>query len=216
MKKGLLVLTVFLWAMSAFAEERNYNFDDIVAGELPQGWEIATTDPRGPLAEWQVIEDATAPSSPNVLSITKINDTYGGAFNLFWTREISFRDGLLEVKIKANRGEVDQGGGLIWRAQDVNNYYIARYNPLERNYRLYYVKDGARKILDDAKIRDIGTGDWFVLTIQHKEDKITGWLNRRELLHATDKTFTEEGGVGFWTKADAASSFDDFTSKVQN
>lgn len=214
MKTILIILSIFFWAGSAFAAETNYNFDDVKAGELPQGWEIAATDPRGPLAEWQVIEDATVPSAPNVLSITKINDTYGGVFNLFWTQEISFKDGLLEVKIKANQGEVDQGGGLIWRAQDVNNYYIARYNPLERNYRLYYVKDGARKTLDDVKIRDIGTGEWFTLTIQHQGDKITGWLNGQELLHATDQTFTEAGGVGLWTKADAASSFDDL--KIQS
>lgn len=213
MKTVFFVSALFLWSATAFAAEATYHFDDLSVEELPQGWEVAATDPRGPLAEWKIVKDPTAPSSPNALSITKINDTYGGVFNLFWTREISFKDGLLEVKIKANQGEEDQGGGLIWRARDVNNYYIARYNPLERNYRLYSVKDGARKILDDVKIKDIGTGQWFVLTIQHKGDQIIGWLNGQELLHATDNTFSEAGGVGFWTKADAAASFDDF--KVQ-
>lgn len=213
MKKILLVLAMLLWTASVFAEEKSYRFDDVPAGGLPQGWEITATSPRGPLAEWKKVEDVSAPSGPNILSITKINDSFGDVFNICWTREISFKDGLLEVKVRANQGEVDQGGGLIWRAKDANNYYIVRYNPLESNYRLYYVKDGARKTLDDAKIPDIGTGRWFTLTIQHQGDKITGWLNGQELLHATDQTFAEAGGVGFWTKADAASSFDDF--KVQ-
>ncbi len=213
MKIIFVILSIFFWTASTFAAETSYRFDDVKSAETLKGWEIAATDPRGPLAEWKIIEDATAPSLPSVLSITKINDSFGGVFNLFWTREVSFKDGLLEVKVRANQGEEDQGGGLIWRAKDTNNYYIARYNPLEKNYRLYSVKDGARKILDDAKVPDIGTGQWFTLTIQHKEDKITGWLNGQELLHAADQTFAETGGVGLWTKADAATSFDDF--KVQ-
>ena len=34
---------------------------------------------------------------------------------------------------------MDQGGGPVWRYQDANNYYIARMNPLEDNYRVYKV-----------------------------------------------------------------------------
>jgi len=34
-------------------------------------------------------------------------------------------------------------------------------------------------------------------------------LNGKKYLEAKDETFKEAGGVGFWTKADAASSFDD-------
>jgi hypothetical protein len=35
--------------------------------------------------------------------------------------------------MKAVAGKEDQGGGLVWRAMDSNNYYVARYNPLEDN-----------------------------------------------------------------------------------
>ncbi len=38
----------------------------------------------------------------------------------------------------------------------------------------------------------------------HRDDKIEGWLNGKKLLEATDMTFIEAGGVGVWTKADAA------------
>ncbi len=43
------------------------------------------------------------------------------------------------TSLRAHTGKEDQGGGLIWRRRDANNYYIARYNPLERNFRVYYV-----------------------------------------------------------------------------
>ena len=35
------------------------------------------------------------------------------------------------------KGKLDQGGGLVWRYKDANNYYIARMNPLEDNFRVY-------------------------------------------------------------------------------
>ncbi len=206
MKKLSLLIGFGLISIAALAssETIQLNFDEVKAGELPAGWKVDATGPGKKLAEWKVTSDASAPTKPNVLTLTKPSDS---AFNLCWTNELHFKDGSIEVKIKANTGEEDQGGGLIWRARDGNNYYIARYNPLERNFRLYYVKEGRRIQLDDAKA-NVKTGEWFIMTISQKGDSITAWLNGQKLLHAKDSTFSEEGGVGFWTKADAATSFD--------
>jgi len=70
----------------------------------------------------------------------------------------------LSVVVLAVSGEEDQGGGPVWRAADAANYYITRWNPLEKNFRLYFVKDGRRKQLASAA----ATGDhsvwhWFLL-----------------------------------------------------
>ena len=121
---------------------------------------------------------------------------------------------MIEGKGKAETGREDQGGGTIWRVQDKDNYYIARYNPLESNFRLYYVKNGARKILADASGVNIKAREWFAVKIVHKGEKIEGWLNGKKLLETTDRTFREAGGVGFWTKADAATSFDNLSVKL--
>ena len=132
-----------------------------------------------------------------------------GTFNLFWTDRERFKDGTVEVKVRASSGRVDQGGGPIWRVQDKDNYYIARWNPLEDNFRLYYVKDGRRVQLASADV----TADpkkWHTIRIEHKGDAIEGYLDGQELLEVRDETFTGAGGVGLWTKADAATGFDDF------
>jgi len=179
--------------------------------KLPPGWKVAATNPKGPLAEWRVVADAHAPSSANVLKVTRIKDRSRGVFNLFWTPNVSFQDGIIELKLRADTGRVDQGGGPIWRVKDADNYYIARYNPLEGNFRLYYVKNGARKTLADAGGIRIKAGQWFTIKIVHRGRRIEGWLNGKKLLEATDRTFGQAGGVGFWTKADAATSFDDLT-----
>ena len=196
---------------TAVAAEFKWTFDDVAQGGLPKGWKIDATNPSGKLAEWKVVADADAPSKPNVLTITRINDTSGSVFNVCWTRDAVFQDGEIEVKIRANTGEEDQGGGVIWRVRDANNYYIARYNPLESNFRLYYVKNGARRQLASARSIDIKAGKWFTLKIVQHGDKMEGYLNGKKYIEATDKTFTEPGGIGLWTKSDAASSFDDFS-----
>ena len=178
---------------------------------LPAGWKADATG--GKPAEWKVVRDPRAPSPPNTLSIVRINDTSRGNFNLFWSPGARFHNGNLEVSIRANSGEIDQGGGLIWRAQNADNYYIARYNPLERNLRLYYVKDGARKMLADAPDLNIGSGEWFALKVAHHGERIQAWLNGKKLIETTDTVFPNAGGVGVWTKADAASSFDNLAVK---
>jgi len=130
---------------------------------------------------------------------------------------VKFRDGAIEVSLRADRGKEDQGGGLIWRVQDANNYYVTRYNPLEDNVRLYAVKDGRRKQLASATGIGIGikAGEWFKLKIVQQKNKIEAYLNDRKYLETTDRTFTKAGGIGFWSKADAASSFDDLVVTAQ-
>ncbi len=173
-----------------------------------KGWEIESTNPEGPLATWQVIEITSAPSGKKVLGMTSPNHSSEDTFNICWNNLISLDNGVIEVKFKADSGIVDQGGGLIWRALDNDNYYIARYNPLEQNFRIYQVKDGLRTKIADTWIQ-LSAGVWHKLKITHFDNKIEGYLNDRKLLEVTDNTFVGTGGIGLWTKADAVTVFDD-------
>ena len=189
--------------------QRTWNFDDVAIGKLPARWRVEATNQRGPLATWQVVNDKTAPSGTRVLALTSPNHRFGGTFNICWTDALSFRDGVISVRFKAVKGREDQGGGVIWRVQDKANYYIARFNPLEDNFRIYYVRDGARKTLADAQI-SLPAGKWHTLKIVQQGHRFKGYLNGKKLLDGTDSLFTQPGGVGLWTKADAVTSFDDF------
>lgn len=211
----LLGMTLCFFFGVAFAEEQRFSFDSEPAGGLPPGWTVAATNPDGPLADWQIKADSKAPSAPQLLAITRIRDDSSDVFNLCWTNTVKFRDGSLEVSIRADSGKEDQGGGLIWRARNADNYYIARYNLLEDNFRLYYVQNGHRKQLASSKGIGVKTGVWFKLKIAQQGNKIEAYLNGRKYLEAKDGTFTEAGGIGFWSKADAASSFDDLVVTTQ-
>ena len=195
----------------ARGEEKNtlLNFEQVAVGKIPNGWKVEATRGRGPLATWQVVEDKSAPSGKKVLALTSPNHTASETFNLCWTDAIPFMDGEIQVRFKANTGKEDQGGGVIWRARDKDNYYIARFNPLEDNFRIYSVHEGHRKMLASAKVAlDAG---WHTLRIVQQGDRFEGWLDGKKLLEGTSKLFAEPGGTGLWTKADAATSFDDFS-----
>jgi hypothetical protein len=189
-----------------------FNFDKDDTGKLPDGWKAEGTNQKGPVATWEVTADKTAPSAPNVLSLSKTNHDSGGTFNICWTDKVRFTDGSIEVRFKAVSGKEDQGGGIIWRVKDKDNYMIARMNPLEDNFRVYYVKDASRHQLESAKVA-IKAGEWHSMKIEQHADRVRCFLDDKHLLDATDDHVQGEGGVGLWTKADAVSSFDDLSIK---
>src|SRR5262249_24528105 len=190
------------------AKETALNFDKDNAGKLPDGWKAEGTNQSGPVATWQVVEDTTAPSKPNVLALSKTNHDSGGTFNICWTDKVRFTDGSIEVNFKSVSGKEDQGGGLIWRVKDRDNYMIARMNPLEDNFRVYYVKDGSRHQIESAKAK-VETGTWHTMKIEQHADHIVCSLDGQEYLNTRDDHVQGEGGIGLWTKSDAVSSFDD-------
>ena len=115
----------------------------------------------------------------------------------------------LTVKVKAVEGVRDQGGGLVWRARDAKNYYLARYNPLEDNYRLYKVVGGKRTLIKNADITH--TDGWHTLRVTMTGDRIACYYDGKKYLEAKDATFPGAGKIGLWSKADAQSQFDDLT-----
>jgi hypothetical protein len=113
------------------------DFDKVPTGQVPAGWTAAKT---GTGAErWAVEADASAPSKPNVLKQSGV-----ATFPLCLKNETSIKDGFVEVKFKPISGKEDQAGGLVWRARDTNNYYVARANALEGNVTIYHTVNGRR------------------------------------------------------------------------
>ena len=113
------------------------------------------------------------------------------------------------MKLKAVAGEIDRGGGLVWRAKDAKNYYVARYNPLEDNYRVYKVEDGKRTMFKGEKVP--GDEKWHSLRVTMVGPKITCYFDGKQYLEAEDATFPGAGMIGLWSKADAQSYFDDLS-----
>lgn len=200
-------------ATTAPAEKngRRWDFDKDAVGKLPPGWIIKQNNPTKELATWAVEPDPKAPSKPNVFSLKTENGD--ATFNLAIIEKTSYKDLDLSVKIRGNAGKEDQGGGLIWRCKDENNYYICRINPLENNYRVYKVVDGKRKMLKSTEAVT-PTAQWVTLRVTMRGGEILCYLDGKKMLEAADDTFKDAGMIGLWTKADASSSFDDLTVRA--
>jgi hypothetical protein len=175
-----------------------WNFDADQAGEAAKGFSKE-------VGEWKVTADDSAPSKPNVLAQTAKNS--GSTFNVVLVADPKYKDVEVSVRMKAIAGDEDQGGGLVWRAKDVKNYYIARFNPLEDNYRVYKVVDGRRIQLASADIK--ATPGWHTLKVEMAGDHIQCYFDEKRYLDVKDDTFKEAGKIGLWSKADAQSHFDD-------
>jgi hypothetical protein len=189
-------------------QDTTINFESSATGQAPAGFMTSFTG-REQVKDWKVIDD----NGNKVVAQLAKNE--GNYYNLLVLDKPQYKDLTLSVKIKAVSGNEDQGGGLVWRYVDSNNYYIARYNPLENNLRFYRVVDGSRKQLKSVD-SDIPARVWFTMSIEMKGNKISCSLNGQKLIEATDDTFTEAGQVGLWTKADAVSYFDEVTAEQTN
>lgn len=209
--KSVTIIMGVLVICSVGKVTKSWNFDNVPEGSLPAGWKVEATGQDKATAEWQVMKDKNAPLGPGILKLVATNHTQRGVFNICWTDKVTFFEGEIAVFLKANSGNIDQGGGPIWRAQDRNNYYISRYNPLEENVSIYYVKDGKRVMLGyTGKIELKDT--WHVLKIKHTGNRIRAYIDgEMKLTVNSGEHITKKGGVGLWTKADAETSFDNFT-----
>jgi hypothetical protein len=208
-----ILLAVSAVAVAAVAEPPKalkFDFEDATVGTVPRGWTVAKTLTMG-VGEgsiWKVAEDRTAPKGPKVLA--QLAESPGSVFNLCVVEESSFQDVEVTVSFKAVAGKKDQGGGIVWRYVDANNYYIARMNPLEDNFRVYKVAAGKRSPEFQSAEVKVPAGEWHTLKITMVGERIQCFLDGKKHLDVKDDTFTKAGKVGLWTKADAQTYFDDF------
>ncbi len=205
---ALVILLVPVLLMAEERKKRLLTFGKDSLGKLPAGWKAGHTGKDG-AGSWKVVADDTAPSKTGH-ALAQTGESPGPVFNLCVAEDPNVKDVEVSVWFKANKGKRDQGGGIVWRYADANNYYVARMNPLEDNYRLYKVVAGKRIQLETKEGLKVPAGEWHELRIKQVGDKIECLLDGKLLLEAKDDTFQKAGKVGLWTKADAQTSFDEF------
>jgi hypothetical protein len=179
------------------------NFDNLKTGAPPPGWTATKTGSGA--AKWTIERDDSAPSKPNVLK-----QSGRATYPVCIKDDTSLKDGFVEVKFKAISGKEDQAGGLIWRAKDSNNYYIARANALEDNVTIYHTINGRRTEKKRTNVK-VTTNAWHTLRVDFQDNHFTVMFDGKKAIEWDDNTFKDAGKVGVWTKADSVTLFDDFT-----
>ena len=201
--KRLTTLIMSTGLLTNLALAETVNFDNDKTGALPANWTAGKTG-KGE-AKWAVVADDTAPSKPNVLK-----QSGEATYPICLKNDTSVKDGFAEVKFKPIAGKEDQAGGLIWRAKDSDNYYIARANALEDNVTIYHTVKGRRSEKKRTNMK-VASGVWHTLRVDFSGEHFTVTLDGKKAIEWDDKIFTEAGMVGVWTKADSVTLLDDFT-----
>ena len=199
----MALAATFVLALMAAAE--SFDFEKATVDKLPEGWTAAKTG-TGPGSVWKVLEDASSPKGPKVLAQTS-SEGPKPLFNLCVADATSYADVDLSVSLKAVKGKIDQGGGPVWRYKDADNYYVARVNPKEANFRLYKVVGGKRTQLASADVEPLQR-KWQTIRIVQQGDHIRCYLDGQLEIDAKDAALRDAGKIGLWTKADAVTSFD--------
>lgn len=216
MQRMVVAILIALVSLCGPAAAQIIDFESSgAAGAVPKDFTVATTG-RGQAAVWALQEVPGAPSGKLAVA-QKSNDAYDNRFPVLVYDKVVAKDADISVKFKPVSGSNDRAAGLVWRYTDKNNYYIVRANALEDNVVLYIVKDGRRTDLPlkgkgktyGAKVPPIAKDGWSTLAVSVKGDNFKVTFNGQDLYEVEDKTFSQPGKIGLWTKADSVMLFDD-------
>ena len=199
MRFAYAVLTMLGLVQGAVPGGRTWNFENDPVGSIAPGF-------VGSEGKWEVVQTSEGRVLAQRASSTD------NTFNVALVEKFEARDVALSVRVKPLAGTDDQGGGVIWRARDARNYYIARYNPLEDNFRVYSMADGVRTLLQSAEAPK--KDDWRSIRVVMTGEHIECYLDGVKLLDVHNPKFTGPGQIGVWSKADARSYFDDLRAET--
>ena len=187
----------------------------LIQGAVPavQTWDFEA-DPVGSIApgfvefegKWAVVQ------TPEGRVLAQGASSTDNTFNVALVEHFEARDVAISVRVKPIAGSDDQGGGVVWRARDARSYYIARYNPLEDNFRVYTVVNGVRTLLQSAEAPK--REGWRNIRVEMTGEHIKCYLDGVKLLDVHNTQITGHGQIGLWSKADARSHFDDLRAEI--
>jgi hypothetical protein len=205
---GIVGLTLVVLAAT-----RKIDFSDEMVGQAPKGFEFGHTAKAGAPGKWIVQADGTNKYLAQIDS-----DNTRSRFPVAVVPDVAAADVDLSARVKPVSGRVDQAAGLVWRFQNEDNYYLVRANALENNVVLYKVEKGARTDLPVTgegrtygKKVQVPSGEWSTMRVVAVGPRFEVFFNGSKLYEVEDTTFAQPGKVGFWTKADSVTQFDDLT-----
>jgi len=135
-------------------------------------------------------------------------------FPLAVLRDTVISEGVITVKIKPARGNIDRAGGVAFGIKDVDNYFVWRANALEDNVALFEFVNGTRIQRFSAR-KKVESGEWHLLKVEVKNNIVKGYFND-ELLMEYETGESLKGFIGIWTKADSVTYFDELSVEENN
>ena len=203
------VAAAALMLTCAVAAAQTIMFENDAPGQPPKDFEFGLAGEGGP-GRWQIVADKTAAGGKALAQLS--TNTAANRFLVAIYNPTVFANGEITTRCKPVSGKVDQACGVIVRAMDPNNYYIARSNALENNVRFYRVRNGQRQQLASDDNVKVASGQWHMLTLRVEGNSYTVVLNGKTLHTTTDSVTAQprpaEGRAGLWVKSDSVTHFE--------
>ena len=195
----LLALAMLLVASPAFAQ--------LVVPLTTADGRVACTQGMtgiGRPPSWQPVADPDAPDGWALAETA--GDPTDLRFPLCISEQAVTRDFDATLRFKPISGTRAQVGGLMFRAQSANDYYVVRANSLDNSVRLYRMEKGKRSQLA-SKEAPIEAGKWHSLRVIAANDRFEVALDGKTLFDVTDRSLPQAGPLGVWSQADSVTRY---------
>ena len=207
MNKFLMLVIIF---SSHLFSQSTLLFDDFKTNTLV-GWLIKDDSPpySGP-SNW-FIQDGILRQSSNIWAYAGQDEFVYHMGTHIVRGDQNWENYSLNAKVKSLD---DDGIGLIFRYRNEKNYY--RFLLLQdRNnggpfQRLQVIENGKPKTLFEVKNEKSIPSDWFTMTIDVRNDSITGYINAERIFKVQDATYSI-GKIGLMCYANSGVHFDSIT-----
>jgi hypothetical protein len=156
--------------MHDIAAAQSVTFGNEAPGTTPKDFEYGVAGDGGP-ARWEIVADAEAAGGRALAQLSANTASY--RFPVAIYNPVTARNVEITTRCKPVAGREDRACGVIVRATDARNYYVARANALEDNVRFYRVRDGKRQQLATADNVKVASGQWHTLTLRVEGDRYT-------------------------------------------
>lgn len=154
--------------------------------------------------DWRAVAD---PDGPNGWALTEMaGDPTDLRFPLCISEHAVGRDLDATLRFKPVSGTRAQVAGLMFRAQNANDYYVVRANALDNSVRLYRMDKGKRSQLASKEV-PIEADKWHSLRVIAANDKFEVALDGKPLFNVTDRGLPQAGAMGLWSQADSVTRY---------
>jgi hypothetical protein len=157
-----------------------------------------------------ILADPSAPSRTNVLA--QLDADSHPRLAVASPAEPRLKDGVVSVRCKLVSGRVERACGVVLRAVDIDNYYVARASAVSSDVVLYRVLDAKPQALASWS-GAVTHGAWHALRVTAKAERFEVFWNDQQVIDARDASLDRAGTIGVWTSADSITHFDDLAAR---
>jgi hypothetical protein len=208
-----------LLAWTASGAERVFNFGEYPFDKTPSNFISAVTG-RGAPGEWKVMldeapslmpaRDTNAPSMTQHAVLAQLERfAVDQHFPVLVYNDDKFGDFTFNTRFKIVAGGLGQMGGVVFRYQDPQNYYVLVASVLDKHFWFFKIVNGVRSERLIGPAIEISKNEWHEISVKCEGNHIDCLFDGKQIIPMiTDDSFSS-GKVGFWTKSDSVVYFTD-------